>query len=106
MLTAWINNPEGELQVLERAMSILDDHPVLSGSLLDPAYPWEPDTELRLSLDHLGMEDGLRLWDALSPSFRLSTPYILRTVRISPTEGDLVPPVDTATFVFDTAGAP
>ena len=106
LLTAWMTDGEGELEVLERCMAILDDHPFLSGTILDPTYTWEPETRLSLTLDHLGMEDALRLWDALSPSFRLSVPYVVRTIRISPTDQPVRPPVDTSTTVYTTMGEP
>lgn len=106
LLTAWMTDPEGELSVLARCMEILDEHPVLSGPLLAAAYRWDPEAALRVSLDHLPMEDSLRLWDALSPSFRLSIPYVIRTVRLGPavvTEG---PPVGVAARVHASGSAP
>lgn len=99
LLTAWMNDPEGELLVLGRCMEILDQHPVLSGSLLDPAYAWDPETSLRVTLDELSPEESLRLWDALNPSYRLSIPYAIRTVRLAPMDIAESPPVGVATRV-------
>lgn len=100
LVTAWMNDPEGELLVLGRCMEILDQQPVLSGPLLDPGYPWDPDTALRVTLDHQTPEESFRLWDALTPSYRLSVPYILRTIRLSPMEIAEAPPVGAATRVY------
>lgn len=96
LLTAWFADPEGELLVLGRCMEILDRQPVLSGPLLDPGYPWDPDTTLRVTLDHQTPEESFRLWDALNPGYRLSVPYVVRTVRLSPAEIAEAPPVGVA----------
>jgi hypothetical protein len=106
LLTAWWSDAEGELSVLARCMEILDEHPVLSGPLLAPAYRWDPETALRVSLDHLPMEDSLRLWDALSPSFRLSIPYVIRTVRLGPAVLGEGPPVGVAARVHAIGSVP
>lgn len=101
LLTAWMKDPEGELLVLGRCMEILDQHPILSGPRLDPTYgPWDPDTQIRITMEHQSAEDSFRLWDALTPSYRLSIPYVLRTIRLMPTLVDEGVAVDASTRVF------
>lgn len=100
LLTAWLNDAEGELLVLGRCMEILDQSPILSGPLLDASYTWDPDTALRVTLDHQTPEESFRLWDALAPSYRLSVPYIIRTIRLSPAEIAENPPVGSSTRVY------
>lgn len=95
LLTVWGQTASGELQALARCMEIIDENPVLTGDDLDPIYDWLPGTAIRVSLDSLSTENLLQLWDALSPSFRLSVPYRLRTVRLSPRPTTDTPPVDT-----------
>lgn len=72
--------------MLARCMDILDRHAVVSGALLDPGYPWEPEDGLRVSLAHLSTEDMLRLWDSLEPPYQLSVPYVVRTARLAARE--------------------
>jgi hypothetical protein len=87
LLTVWgSHSPEGEQQMLGRCMDILERHPLLSGNLLAPGYPWEPNDGLRVSLAHLSTEDMLRLWDSLEPPYQLSVPYMVRTARLSARE--------------------
>lgn len=100
LLTAWVSDPEGELLVLSRCMDILDRHPILSGPLLDPGYPWPPETTIRVSMAHQSPEETFQLWETLLPTFRLSIPYVLRTVRLEPQEVDAAPPVGAATRVY------
>ena len=87
LLTVWgKQNAEGEQVMLARCMDILDRHALITGALLDPAYPWEPEDGLRISLSHLSTEDMLRLWDSLEPPYQLSIPYVVRTARLAARE--------------------
>lgn len=100
LLTVWGNtDAEGEQVMLSRCMDILEQHPLITGTLLDPSYVWEPDDALRVSIDALETEDMLRLWDSLGPSYQLSVPYVVRTVRLAAREA-LEPGIaDTRTLV-------
>lgn len=101
LLIVWVADPLRELQLIEECMEVLDANPVLSGPLLETTLgSWEPDTQLRVSLDHLPPEETLRLWDALTPSFRISVPYVIRTLRIAPVLQPDAPPVETSTRVY------
>jgi hypothetical protein len=87
LLTVWGNqDAEGEQQMLARCMDILEQHPLITGTLLDPGYLWEASDALRVSLASMETEDMLRLWDSLGPSYQLSVPYVVRTVRLSARE--------------------
>ncbi len=87
LLTVWGNqSAEGEQQMLGRCMEIFERHPLLSGTLLAPSYPWEGNDALRLSLAQLSTEDMLRLWDSLEPPYQLSIPYVVRTARLATRE--------------------
>ena len=77
---------------------------IVSNSLLDPAYTWEPDDALKVTIDALSHEDMMRLWDLLEPTYRLSVPYLVRTVKLTPVEQPAVPPVLTRVNVFTQAG--
>ncbi len=101
LLTVWgKQNAEGEQVMLARCMDILDRHAVITGPLLDPAYPWEPEDGLRISLSHLSTEDMLRLWDSLEPPYQLSIPYVVRTARLAARERPEPSITDSRTLTF------
>ncbi len=86
LLTVWGGDAVAEHQILGECMEILDEHAIVSGALLDPAYPWEDGDALKLSIEPLANEDMMRLWDSLEPTYQLSVPYLVRTVRLRPVE--------------------
>lgn len=101
LLTVWgVKDAEGEQVMLARCMDILDRHALISGPLLDPAYPWEPADALRVSINHLTTEDMLRLWDSLEPPYQLSVPYVVRTARLAARERPDPAIADSRTLVF------
>lgn len=106
LLTVWgKKDAEGEQVMLARCMDILDRHALISGPLLDPAYPWEAEDSLRVGLDHLSTEDMLRLWDSLEPPYQLSVPYVVRTARLAARKEADNALADSRTLVF-TPGVP
>lgn len=101
LLTVWgAQSAEGEQVMLARCMDILDRHALLSGPLLDPAYPWEADDGLRVAPAHLPTEDMLRLWDSLEPPYQLSVPYVVRTARLGARERPDPALAESRTLVF------
>lgn len=78
-------------------MSILDTHAMLSGDLLDTTFAWGEGASLTVALESMPTEDMMRIWDSLSPSYRLSIPYLVRTVLLQPTERTDAPVVDSRT---------
>ncbi len=103
LLTVWgQRNAEGEQVMLARCMDILDRHAIITGPLLDPTYPWEPEDSLRVAINHLSTEDMLRLWDSLEPPYQLSVPYVVRTARLAARERPDPAIADSRTLVFTT----
>jgi len=100
LLTAWGTSAEGEQTMLAACMEILDEFAVVTGDFLDPAYPWEPDTALKVSLETMSNEDMLRLWDSLEPPYQLSIPYLVRTVLLTPVERAEAGLVEARTHVW------
>jgi len=104
LLTVWGGvDPAGEQIMLARCMDILDRHAVITGNLLDPGYPWEPEDALRVSLSHLSTEDMLRLWDSLEPPYQISIPYVVRTIRLGARERPDPSMTDSRTLVTVSA---
>jgi len=66
--------------------------PTLPGSRwLSPAYSWEPEDALRISMAPMKHEDMMRLWDGFDLPYQLSVPYLVRTVRLAPREKSEMP---------------
>lgn len=69
-------------------------------SLADPA--WGAEDSVQVMPEEMSTEDLMRLWDSLPGDYRLSAPYLIKTVRlgpdIDPAEG---PPVRTLVFPMD-----
>lgn len=105
LLTVWMTDAEREQQILQECMELLESKPILSGPLLDPAYPWQPEDALRVYLDAVSHEDMMRLWDLLEPKYRLSVPYVVRTAKLSPAATSLsAPPVLSRTNIYSPRG--
>lgn len=100
LLTVWVSDAEREHQVLQDCIEIFDKSAILQGPRLDPAYRWELDDTIRLSIDSLSHEDMTSLWDLLEPSYRLSIPYIVRSVTLSSVEQATAPPVLSRTNII------
>jgi hypothetical protein len=103
LLTVWMTDAEREHQVLQDCIEILEKNAIVGNSLLDPAYTWEPDDALKVTMESLSHEDMMRLWDLLEPTYRLSVPYVVRTVKLTPVEQPAVPPVLTRVNIYTQA---
>lgn len=92
LLTVWGQaSAIGEQLMLQYCMEILQEFAIVQGSLLSPAYSWEPEDALRISLAPMNHEDMMRLWDGFDLPYQLSVPYLVRTVRLAPRESGEVP---------------
>lgn len=55
--------------------------------------------------EEMSTEDLMRLWDSLPGDYRLSAPYLVKTVRLAPDiDPDEGPPVRTLVFPVDGGG--
>jgi hypothetical protein len=100
LVTVWVSDAEREHQILQDCIEILESHAIISGPLLDTGYPWEPGDALTLAIDALSHEDMMRLWDLLEPTYRLSVPYVVRSVKLTSVEQPAAPPVLVRTNVI------
>lgn len=78
----WSNSPVSEHLVAAWMMLETSRHPVMDLSCLSADGGWEKDETVQLSIAELSTEDLMRIWDSLTPSYRLSIPYVARGVRI------------------------
>lgn len=84
LLSAWGANPLDEQVPLAWAMRQLHAMPVLDRSNLSSEAGWGGDETVQVLPADLATEDLMRIWDALDPSYRLSSAYIARVVRLDP----------------------
>jgi hypothetical protein len=84
LLSAWAANPLDEQVAMAWTMRQLHQGPVLDPSSLSPDGGWSRDEVVQIVPTELSNEDVMRIWDALEPSYRLSTTYVARIVRLDP----------------------
>ena len=100
LFSLWSDSPSDDHLVLAWLMRELHHHPVLGASVLNVEAQWGADEVVHLIPSELSNEDMMRLWDALTPSYRLSVSYIARIVRIDPDEIADAGPVVATRFQF------
>jgi len=84
LLSAWGATPLDEQITFAWTLRQLHEHPVLDESSLSPEAGWSRDELIQIVPAELSVEDTMRIWDALEPSYRLSATYIARLVRLDP----------------------
>lgn len=107
LLTVWAKTASEEQVILAWALRQLHSIPVLDVSSLSPEGGWDPGDVVHLIPAEISNEDMMRIWDAVTPSYRLSFPYIARVVRIDPERSeDGRPVVATRLAVTDREARP
>lgn len=84
LFSLWSTNATADHLVIAWLMRQLHLNPVLDAAALNRDAAWAADEVVHLIPSELTNEDMMRLWDALTPSYRLSLSYIARVVRIDP----------------------
>jgi hypothetical protein len=100
LLTAWADSAQEEQTTLIWAMRELYMHPVLDASALNQDADWDPADVIQIVPSELNLEDMLRVWEALEPSYRLSVSYVARLVRVDPDKGPDHQPVVATRFGY------
>lgn len=88
LMTSWCATAEDEQVTMTWALRQLHQHSVLDASLLAPDAGWDRDEVIQIVPAELATEDIMRIWDAVTPSYRLSVSYVARLVRIDPDQDD------------------
>lgn len=86
LLTIWAESPVTEHTVCAWVLQQLHLHPVMDLSSLTTDGGWGPHETVQIIPEELSNEDLMRIWDALSPGYRLSLSYIARSVVIDSDE--------------------
>jgi hypothetical protein len=93
LFSLWSTSAASDHLVLAWLLRQLHEHPILDASSLNADAAWGADEVVHLIPSELSNEDMMRLWDALTPSYRLSVSYIARVVRIDPDQSTESGPV-------------
>jgi hypothetical protein len=107
LLTVWSNSAEVEHVLLAWAMRHLHEHPILDVSSLTPDGGWAADEVIHIAPEELSNEDLQRLWESVTPSYRLSYSYVARVVQLEPSSLPSVRPViATRSTLLPLGGGP
>lgn len=93
IIIVWADDALAEQTLTAWVMSQLNQHPILDRSNLSQAGGWAREDVVHFLPFELSNEDVMRIWDAVTPSYRLSLPYVARVVRIDPDEAEAGLPV-------------
>ena len=101
LMSAWGMTAEDEQVTLAWALHHLHQYPVLDASSLSPEAGWGNDEVIQIVPSQLSTEDLMRVWDALTASYRLSFSYVARVVRLDATSDETEHrPVVAARFAY------
>lgn len=108
LFSFWMDSAEDEHLVLAWTMRELHLHPVLDASTLTQEAGWDASDTVQIIPAELTTEDLMRIWDAITPSYRLSVSYIARVIRLDVDPRDLreFPKVVATRFEYATPEAP
>jgi hypothetical protein len=85
LLIGWCVHPEEEIRLVSAAMQIIGSAlPLDSADLVlgDPA--WGDRDSVQVQPEEMPLDDLMRLWDSLPGDYRLSAPYMVKTIRLEP----------------------
>lgn len=93
LFSAWSGSAFDEQVMMAWTLRQLHQYPLLDASSLSPEAGWGGDEVIQVVPAELSNEDLMRIWDALTPGYRLSVSCIARTVRLDPDQWDDALPV-------------
>jgi len=100
LLTIWAETAMDEHAICGWVMYELNRKPLLDLSSLSKDGGWLPDESVQITPSELSIEDLMRIWDAFTPAYRLSLPYVARVIRIEPQEEAGTLPVVATRFAY------
>jgi len=93
MLSIWADSAAAEHTLCAWVMNKLHQHPIMDVSSLTEEGGWSTDDVVHIIPAELSNEDLMRIWDAISPFYRLSVSYIARVIRIDGEDSETGLPV-------------
>ena len=103
LFSFWSQTASSDHLVIAWLMRQFHLQPVLDAGALNTDAAWGPDEVVHFIPAELSNEDMMRLWDALTPSYRLSVSYIARVLRIDPDRLEDAGPVVASRLRFGLA---
>ena len=100
MLSIWADSAAAEHTLCAWVMSKLNQHPIMDVSSLTEEGGWSTDDVVHIIPAELSNEDLMRIWDAISPFYRLSVSYIARVIRIDGEDSETGLPVVTTRYQY------
>lgn len=82
LISIWTKSAQRDLDVLSWLMRTIEDGAVLDAAVLTPEGGWDPEERLAVVFDQVENEDLFRIWEAMSASYRVSAPYVIRGVPL------------------------
>lgn len=85
LLIGWSIKTESEINFLAAAMQAIGSALVLDSAHLALSDPhWGNQDAVQVIPEEMSTEDLMRMWDSLPGDYRLSAPYIIKTLRLGP----------------------
>jgi hypothetical protein len=100
LMTVWAESAMAEHNILTWAMNQFEQTPAFGGTRLSSEASWQPGDSIQFVPEELSIENLMRIWDALEPTYRLSVGYIARVVRIEPEAIPDARPVVATDFAY------
>ena len=91
LLSVWSGSAATELVVLAWVMRELHREPILDASALSGTGGWRADEVVQLVPAEMSVEDMMRIWEAIAPSYRISVPFVARIVSLDVEEDEAAP---------------
>lgn len=92
LLTPWSGDRATDHRILGRAMQVLYDNAILSGTALQGGLAGTNDA-LKITQAPMSLEERTRVWHAVQKPYRLSACYEVRVINLESEREDLVHPV-------------
>ncbi len=87
LLVGWSDKSESEVTYLSTAMQVIGSAMNIGIAHVGVADPsWGETDSVQVIPEEMSTEDLTRLWDSFPGGYRLSVPYIIKTLRLSPDE--------------------
>ncbi len=85
LLVGWSLSATAEISLVAWAMQRIGAALELDASHLGMADPdWSERERLQVIPEEMSTEDLMRVWDSLPGDYRLSSPYLIKTLRLEP----------------------
>lgn len=91
LLSVWSASAATEFTVFAWMLRELHREPLLDASSLSSNGGWQSDDVVQLIPAEMTVEDMMRIWEAITPSYRLSAPFVARIVTLDVFEDEAAP---------------